>query len=111
MELSDIVFALDSVPAVFGVTKDPFIVYTSNIFAISGLRSLFGVLSQGIDSLKYLDKAVGVVLAVIGAKMIGETFDITILSPLQSLIVVIAVLGTGIAASLLSKDEDESSSK
>ena len=56
VELSDIVFAFDSVPAIFGVTEDPFIVYTSNIFAISGLRSLFGVLSEGIDNLKYLDK-------------------------------------------------------
>jgi predicted tellurium resistance membrane protein TerC len=58
IELSDIVFALDSVPAIFGVTKDPFIVYTSNLFAISGLRSLFGVLSQSIDDLKYLDKVI-----------------------------------------------------
>lgn len=56
VELSDIVFAFDSVPAIFGVTEDPFIVYTSNIFAISGLRSLFGVLSEGIDNMKYLDK-------------------------------------------------------
>lgn len=56
IELSDIVFAVDSVPAVFGVTSDPLIVYTSNIFAIAGLRSLFGILSQGIENLKYLDK-------------------------------------------------------
>ena len=56
IELSDVVFALDSVPAVFGITEDPFIVYTSNMFAISGLRSLFNVLAEGIDSLKYLDK-------------------------------------------------------
>ena len=56
VELSDVVFAFDSVPAVFGVTQDPLIVYTSNIFAISGLRSLFGVLSKAIAQLEYLEK-------------------------------------------------------
>ena len=56
VELSDVVFAFDSVPAVFGVTQDPLIVYTSNIFAIAGLRSLFGVLSKAISQLEFLEK-------------------------------------------------------
>ena len=56
VELSDVVFAFDSVPAVFGVTQDPLIVYTSNIFAIAGLRSLFGVLSKAIAQLEFLEK-------------------------------------------------------
>lgn len=100
VELSDVVFAFDSVPAVFGVTQEPFIVFTSNIFAIAGLRSLFGVLSQAVADLKYLEKAVGVVLAVISAKLGAEAFDIELLSPLQSLVVVLSILGGGIALSL-----------
>jgi len=91
VELSDVVFAFDSVPAVFGVTQDPFIVYTSNIFAIAGLRSLFGVLSNAISQLQYLEKAVGVILGIIAAKLAGETFDIEILTPIQSLIVVVGM--------------------
>lgn len=100
VELSDVVFAFDSVPAVFGVTQDPFIVYTSNIFAIAGLRSLYGVLSKAVASLEYLEKAVGVVLAVIAAKLGAETFGIELLTPLQSLAVVIGILGTGVALSM-----------
>lgn len=100
VELSDVVFAFDSVPAVFGVTQDPFVVFTSNIFAIAGLRSLFGVLSQAVADLKYLEKAVGLVLAVISAKLGAQAFDIELLSPLQSLVVVLSILGGGIALSL-----------
>jgi len=58
VELSDVVFAFDSVPAVFGITQNPLIVFSSNMFAIVGLRSLFGVLSQAVADLKYLEKAV-----------------------------------------------------
>ena len=100
VELSDVIFAFDSVPAVFGVTQDPFIVYTSNIFAISGLRSLYGVLSQAVADLKYLEKAVGIVLAVISLKLGAETFNIELLNPLESLVVVIGILGTGVFLSL-----------
>jgi len=107
VELSDVVFAFDSVPAVFGVTQNPFVVYTSNIFAIAGLRSLFGVLSKAIADLKYLEKAVGVVLAVIAAKLGFEVVDIELLSPLQSLVVVIGILGAGVALSLREAQEKE----
>ena len=75
-------------------------VFTSNIFAIAGLRSLFGVLSQAVADLKYLEKAVGLVLAVISAKLGAQAFDIELLSPLQSLVVVLSILGGGIALSL-----------
>ena len=109
VELSDVVFAFDSVPAVFGVTQDPLIVYTSNIFAIAGLRSLFGVLSKAISQLEYLEKAVGIVLGVIAAKLAGEAFDIELLNPLQSLVVVLSILGTGVGLSLQanSKNSEE----
>jgi len=69
VEISDVVFALDSIPAVFGVSLDPFIVYTSNIFAILGLRSLFFLLSGALWGLRFLKPALGVVLAFVGLKM------------------------------------------
>eukprot|EP00981_Chlorochromonas_danica_P000963 scaffold233_cov174-Ochromonas_danica.AAC.3 len=100
VELSDILFAFDSVPAIFGVTQDPVVVYTSNIFAICGLRSLYSILSKAVSELKYLEKAVGLVLGVIAAKLGFETFDIEILTPLESLFVVLGILGVGIGASL-----------
>eukprot|EP01041_Mallomonas_annulata_P000370 gene370-675_t len=99
IELSDVVFAFDSVPAVFGVTSNPFIVYTSNIFAIAGLRSLFGVLSKA---------AVGVVLAFIAAKLAAETFNIELVNPLQSLTIVLTILGVGVGASLSANKKENS---
>jgi tellurite resistance protein TerC len=69
VELSDVVFALDSIPAVFGVSLDPFIVYTSNIFAILGLRSLFFLLSGALWGLRFLKPALGLVLGFVGVKM------------------------------------------
>lgn len=69
VELSDVVFAIDSIPAVFGISLDPFIVYTSNIFAILGLRSLYFLLAGALWGLRFLKPALGVVLAFVGAKM------------------------------------------
>lgn len=69
VEFSDVVFALDSIPAVFGISLDPFIVYTSNIFAILGLRSLFFLLAGSLWGLRFLKPALGIVLAFVGVKM------------------------------------------
>ncbi len=69
VEAADLVFALDSIPAVLAVTKDPFIVYSSNIFAILGLRSIYFVLSPVIDSFKYLHYTLGIILVFVGLKM------------------------------------------
>jgi tellurite resistance protein TerC len=69
VELSDVVFAIDSIPAVFGISLDPFIVYTSNIFAILGLRSLYFLLAGALWGLRFLKPALGVVLAFVGIKM------------------------------------------
>eukprot|EP00256_Glycine_max_P043154 XP_006594092.1 thylakoid membrane protein TERC, chloroplastic isoform X2 [Glycine max] len=74
IELSDIAFAVDSIPAVFGVTRDPFVVFTSNLFAILGLRSLFLIISEGMSELKYLQPSIAVVLGFIGVKMILDYF-------------------------------------
>jgi tellurite resistance protein TerC len=72
IESMDVVFALDSIPAVFGITRDPFIVYTSNIFAIIGLRSLYFLLAGLLETLRYLDYGLAAVLAFVGLKMIAE---------------------------------------
>ena len=72
VESTDVVFAVDSIPAIFSVTTDPFIVFTSNMFAILGLRSLYFVLAGAIEYFHYLKYGLALVLAFIGAKMLGE---------------------------------------
>jgi tellurite resistance protein TerC len=71
VELSDVVFAVDSIPAIFGVTTDPFLVYTSNIFAILGLRSLYFLLSGMVERWRYLGHGLAIILMFIGAKMLA----------------------------------------
>mmetsp|Transcript_50186 Transcript_50186/g.51071 ORF Transcript_50186/g.51071 Transcript_50186/m.51071 type:complete len:405 (+) Transcript_50186:419-1633(+) len=105
VEVSDVVFAVDSIPAIFGVTEDPLVVFSSNMFAIMGLRSLYVILSKAASDLKYLEKAVAVVLGFIGAKLIAEYLGYTI-STESSLAVVVTVLGIGVATSLLDKSEE-----
>lgn len=70
IEVSDLIFAVDSIPAIFGVTLDPFIVYTSNVFAILGLRSLYFVVARMVDRFQHLKTGLGVVLAFVGVKML-----------------------------------------
>lgn len=72
IEFTDVVFALDSIPAVFGVTKDPFLVFTSNIFAILGLRSMFFLLAAAVDRFAYVKYGISAVLCFVGAKMMVE---------------------------------------
>lgn len=100
VEFSDLIFAVDSIPAIFAVTKDPFIVYTSNVFAILGLRSLYFALAGVMDKFHYLKIGLGVVLAFVGVKMLlGHTpYKI---DTLLSLGVIVAVLATSIIVSLL----------
>ncbi len=99
IEVSDLVFAVDSIPAIFGVTLDPFIVYTSNIFAILGLRALFFLLSAAMESFHYLKYGLGLVLLFVGGKMLaGAWYAVSIKF---SLAVVVLLLGGSILASLL----------
>ena len=72
VEITDVTLAIDSIPAVFGITRDPFIVYTSNVLAILGLRALYFLIAGVIDRLRFLDEGLAIVLVFIGAKMIGE---------------------------------------
>jgi len=101
VEFSDVMFAFDSVPAVIAITQDPFLVYTSNIFAILGLRSLYFLLAAAKRRLRHLEKAVICVLAYIGLKMLLDVAGAIHLSPVFSLGVVLALLAGGVAASLL----------
>lgn len=100
VEVSDLIFAVDSIPAIFAVTKDPFIVYTSNVFAILGLRSLYFALAGVMDKFHYLKIGLGVVLSFVGVKMIlGHTpWKI---DTLVSLGVIVLVLTASVVASLL----------
>ena len=100
VEFSDVVFAVDSVPAVFSVTRDPFIVFFSNIFAILGLRSLF-FLVMNFMGLRFLKAALAVLLMFVGLKMLSAIFVEHLFSTNVSLIIIIGILATGVVASLL----------
>ena len=100
VEMSDILFAVDSIPAIFAVTKDPFIVYTSNVFAILGLRSLYFALAGVLDKFHYLKIGLGIVLTFVGVKMLlGHT--VWKINTLVSLGVIISVLAGSIVMSLV----------
>jgi tellurite resistance protein TerC len=99
VEVTDLVFAFDSIPAIFGVTTDPFIVYTSNACAVLGLRSLYFLLAHAVKNLVYLQPGLGVVLVFIGAKMLLRNV-VPIGTPL-SLAVVAGIFGLTIVASLV----------
>ena len=101
VELADVVFAVDSVPAIFAVTTDPFIVYTSNIFAILGLRAIYFALAAMVHRFHYLKYALAVVLIFIGAKIfVADLLGADTLPPLFSLAVTLAILAAGIGYSL-----------
>ncbi|XP_028093066.1 thylakoid membrane protein TERC, chloroplastic isoform X1 [Camellia sinensis] len=100
IELSDIAFAVDSIPAVFGVTRDPFVVFTSNFFAILGLRSLYTLISKGMADLEYLQPSIAVVLGFIGFKMILDFFGYHV-STEVSLGFVATTLSSGVLLSLM----------
>ena len=103
VETTDLIFAVDSIPAIFAITADPFLVFTSNVFAILGLRSLYFALADMIDRFRFLKVSLAVVLAIVGLKMLlaeplkaafGPAFNIYLL------LVVLVVLGFGVMASL-----------
>tara|TARA_B110000305_G_C19337532_1_gene587373 strand:+ start:350 stop:700 length:351 start_codon:yes stop_codon:yes gene_type:complete len=106
VEISDVVFAVDSIPAVFGVTENPLIVFSSNIFAIMGLRSLYSVLSNAVKDLKYLEPSVAAVLGFIGTKMIAEYGGILVPTSV-SLGIVACILSLGVGVSLAFPDDIE----
>lgn len=106
IETTDVAFATDSIPAIFAITRDPFIIFTSNIFAVLGLRSLYFLLAGVMGKFRFLKYGLSAVLAFIGAKMLIEPWlEIPIL---VSLIVIFCVLLAATLASILRPDSQES---
>ena len=110
VETTDLIFAVDSIPAIFAITADPFLVFTSNVFAILGLRSLYFALAGMISKFKYLKPALAMVLLVVGVKMLtakwlkevlGEYFNFYLLG------VVLLILAVGVVGSLLVRSSQE----
>jgi tellurite resistance protein TerC len=99
IESTDVVFAVDSVPAIFGITSEPFIVFTSNVFAIMGLRALYFLLAGVMNLFRYLSYGLSAILIFIGIKMMLH--DLWKPEPWQSLLVIVFLLGTSIVASLI----------
>jgi tellurite resistance protein TerC len=99
IEFSDLVFAVDSIPAIFAVTSDPFIVFTSNIFAILGLRSLYFLLAGIITKFAYLNVGLSFVLIFVGVKMV--LLDVYKVPIVASLAIIAAILGGAVVASLV----------
>ena len=99
VEITDVTLAVDSIPAVFGITRDPFIVYTSNVFAILGLRAMYFLLAGVLNRLRFLSVGLSFVLLFIGAKMIGERW--VDLPDYLSLLIVAGILSLALVASLV----------
>lgn len=105
VETTDLIFAVDSIPAILAVTQDQFIVYTSNVFAILGLRSLYFALAGMIDKFRYLSKGLALILMFVGVKMlIVDFYKIPILIALLMIVVILIV---SIVASLMFKVEND----
>jgi len=104
VESSDVMFAVDSIPAIFAVTRDPFIIFTSNIFAILGLRSLYFILAAYMQKFRYLKQSLVFVLAYVGVKMIvSHHFDIP---DMASLSIIAGILLVGVLASIRGGSKD-----
>ena len=112
VETTDVIFAVDSIPAIFAITGDPFLVFTSNVFALLGLRSLYFALAGMIQKFRYLKPALAIILFVVGVKMLlasflkrllGDAFDFYLLGT------IFVILGIAIAASMLHKVQVEPS--
>ena len=101
VELADLLFAVDSIPAIFAITTDPYIVLTSNVFAILGLRALYFALAAMVDRFVYLKYALAAVLIFIGSKIfVADMLGLTKIPPMVSLAVTLAILAVGIFGSL-----------
>lgn len=111
VEFSDILFAVDSIPAIFSVTKEPFIVFSSNIFAILGLRNLYFFLANMLDKFKYMKFSLIFVLLFVGIKMIFHDYlEILTEKTWISLVIIVGLLTMGVLASVMSNKKDEAKS-
>ena len=98
IESTDVVFAIDSVPAIFGITNDTFIVFTSNVFAIMGLRALYFLLAGVMGMFRYLHYGLSAILVFIGMKMLLH--DVVHINPVLSLVIILSLLAMSVVASL-----------
>lgn len=98
IELTDVMFALDSIPAAFAVSNEPFVIYSSNVFAVLGLRALYSVLLGALADLRYLKYGLSAVLAFAGAKMLAASW--VKISPIVSVLVIALVIGVAAGASV-----------
>lgn len=105
VETTDVVFAVDSIPAIFSITKDPFLVFTSNVFAILGLRSLYFALAAFMGKFRYLKISLVFVLAFVGVKMLLA--NVQHIRTEVSLAIIVTILGIGIGASLLASRREQ----
>jgi tellurite resistance protein TerC len=103
VEFTDVIFALDSIPAIFAITQDPFLIFTSNIFAILGLRSLFFLLAGMVEKFSYLKVGLSAVLVFVGAKM--ALVDVVKVPAFVSLGIIALLIGGSVVASLLKARE------
>jgi tellurite resistance protein TerC len=106
VETTDIIFAVDSIPAIFGVAREPFIIFSSNAMAILGLRALYFCLNGLAGRFRFLNVGLGVILAFVGTKMILETADVVHLPTWASLVVIVLVLAVAVVASLRADARD-----
>jgi tellurite resistance protein TerC len=104
VETTDLIFAVDSIPAIFAITTDPFIVFTSNVFAILGLRSLYFALSSAIAKFRYLKVSLAAILGLVGLKMLAAEWLKDVIGPsfnFYLLGIVAVILGVGVLASVI----------
>jgi tellurite resistance protein TerC len=110
IEAMDLVFALDSIPAAFAITTDPFLIFTANVFAILGLRSLYFALAGAIEQFRYLKTSLSAILGLIGVKMLLSDFLKDFMGPrvnLYILAMVVTILVAGVLASVVAAKRDE----
>jgi tellurite resistance protein TerC len=105
---ADIAFAVDSIPAAFGITRDPFLIWMGNVFALLGLRALFVLVEGLIRRFRYLDETIAIILAVVAVKLMLE--DVAEVPPEASLALVLVLLGGGIAASVIADRREDAPS-
>ncbi len=109
IESTDVLFAVDSIPAIFGITNDPFIVFSSNAFALLGLRALFFLLASAVRRFQYLDTGVALILVLVGIKLVVEQAGWLHLDPWVPLVGIAVILGVSMWLSARHREEEDAS--
>jgi tellurite resistance protein TerC len=108
IETTDLIFAVDSIPAAFAITQNEFLIYTSNIFAVMGLRAMFFLLSGIIDKFYLLQKGLSIILFFIGAKMLLEIIHVEISPPLSFAVIIVTLTFSIVFSVILPRKNDKS---